>query len=80
MITIEELRGEILVLEKKAQEEAQNNSLFGKLQATVNDAMYKKKYEEVQKRLNLQQEEFNSQIKRIEENLVEKEQELMSII
>ena len=42
--------------------------------------MYKKKYEEVQKRLTLQQEEFNLQIKRIEENLIEKERELLVIV
>ena len=59
MITIEELRFEILSHERKAEEEAKNNGLFGKLQGAINDAMYKKKFEDVQKRLNLQQEEFN---------------------
>ena len=58
-ITIEELRSEILIHERKAEEEAKNNGLFGRLQGAINDAMYKKKYEEVQKRLTLQQEEFN---------------------
>ena len=58
-IIIEELRSEILVQERKAEEEAKNNGLFGRLQGAVNDAMYKKKYEEVQKRLTLQQDEFN---------------------
>ena len=46
-ITIEELRSEILTHERKAEEEAKNNGLFGKLQGAINDAMYKKKYEEV---------------------------------
>lgn len=54
MITIEELRSEILVFEKKAEEEAKSNSFLGKLQGAVNDAMYKKKYEDVSKRLTLQ--------------------------
>ena len=80
MITIEELRGEILIFEKKAQEEAKENGLFGKLQATINDALYKKKFEDVQKRLVLQQEEFNLQIRKMEENIVEKERELVQIV
>lgn len=42
--------------------------------------MYKTKFEDVQKRLNLQQEEFNWQIKKIEENLIEKERELVEIV
>ena len=59
MITIEELRSEILVFERKADEEAKNNGLFGKLQGAINDALYKQKFEDVQKRFILQQEEFN---------------------
>lgn len=59
MITIEELRSEIQTFERKADEEAKNNGLFGKLQGAINDALYKKKFEDVQKRLILQQEEFN---------------------
>ena len=47
MITIEELRQEILVHERKAEEEAKNNSLVGRLQGAVNNAMYKKKYEDI---------------------------------
>ena len=49
--------------ERKAEEEAKNNSLIGRMQGAVNNALYKKKYEDIQKRWNLEKEEFNLQIK-----------------
>ena len=66
--------------ERRIEEEAKNNSLLGKIQGAVNDAMYKKKYEEMQKKYTLQQDEFNTQIKRADEKLVEKERELLFIV
>lgn len=66
--------------ERRVEEEAKNNSLLGKIQGAVNDAMYKKKYEEMQKKYTLQQDEFNTQIKRADEKLVEKERELLFIV
>ena len=66
--------------ERKAEEEAKSNSLIGKMQGAVNNALYKKKYEDVQKRWTLEKEEFNLQIKQEKEKLVEKEMELMQLI
>lgn len=43
---------------------------MGKIQATVNDAMYKSKYEDTNKRLGLHQEEYNREIKLREERLI----------
>ena len=66
--------------ERKAEEEARSNSLIGKMQGAVNNAMYKKKYEDVQKRWTLEKEEFNLQIKQEKEKLVEKEMELITLV
>lgn len=50
------------------------------MQESVNQAMYKSKYEDAQVRLNLLQEKFNQQMKEKNDFLLKKEQELVELV
>ena len=79
-ITVEELRSELEIHEKREEERKKEEGVLGKIQATVNNAIYKTKYEDTNKRLGLHQEEYNREIKLREERLIQKETELIELV
>ena len=62
-ITIEELRSELEIYDKREEKRQEEKGLVGMIQSTVTNAMYKSKYEDTNKRLGLHQEEYNREIK-----------------
>ena len=65
-ITVEELRSELEIHEKREEERKKEEGVLGKIQATVNNAIYKTKYEDT--------------IKLREERLIQKETELIELV
>ena len=47
MITIEDLRVKLEVYDRQEEERKENSGLIGKMKATVNNVLYKSKYEDV---------------------------------
>lgn len=53
------------MFERREDEAKEASGIAGKLQESVNQIVYKSKYEDTQKRLTLQQEEFNKKMKTV---------------
>ena len=78
-IELEVLQDEVEVYKRKEEDEKKSQGL-GQIQATVNNALYKKKYEELVERLDLQQKEFNRQITEKNIEIVTSKEQIITAI